>query len=153
MCLSYTQINLVLRSLIRNFAAESKTLPYLMIRDLLFVMTGGAAGAALRYGIGLGLHGAKWGHIPLATLAVNLLGCLLLGLLMGIGERYSVLPRQVLLMLTVGVCGAFTTFSTFAADASKALWQGHTLATILYVLLSCVGGILLFMLGHFLATR
>lgn len=124
-----------------------------MIRDLLFVMTGGAAGAALRYGIGLWLQGARWGHMPLATLAVNLLGCLLLGLLMGLGERYSVLPRQVLLMLTVGVCGAFTTFSTFAADASKALWQGHTMASILYVVISVAGGILLFMLGHVLTAR
>lgn len=99
------------------------------------------------------LQGVRFVHIPLATLAVNLFGCLLLGLLMGIGERYSVLPRQVMLMLTVGMCGAFTTFSTFAADAFKGLTEGHTMGTLLYVFISVTGGILLFALGHYLATR
>lgn len=115
-----------------------------MLRDFLFVMIGGALGAALRYATALLTSGFRLLTLPVGTLAVNLLGCILLGLLTGLAERHVAIPRHAMLLLTTGLCGAFTTFSTFSAETIKALEGGQTLAAILYVAVSVVVGLLLF---------
>lgn len=73
-------------------------------------MLGGAAGAALRYAMGLVCSHFRVLSMPVGTLTVNLIGCLLLGILMGIGDRYTAVPHPVLLMLTVGLCGRLLRF-------------------------------------------
>lgn len=119
-----------------------------MLREFLCVMAGGAAGAALRYGAGLMLQGVRAWSMPVATLVVNIAGCLLLGMLTGVGERYAALPRGMMLMFTVGVCGAFTTFSTFTSETIKAIEQGQVMSALAYVVISVAGGLLVFWLGH-----
>lgn len=123
-----------------------------MFQNLLFVMAGGAIGAALRYTTGLLLSGIKVGVMPIGTFTVNLMGCLLLGILTGIGERYCGFPRHLFLMLSVGVCGAFTTFSTFTSEAVRATESGDILASALYVSLSVFLGLLLFWGGKHLVA-
>lgn len=129
-----------------------------MIHNLLFVMLGGALGAALRYGVGClvgtycphlcdGVLGGRLAGFPLATFVVNVAGCFLLGVLTAIGEQHAQVPRHVMLMLTVGLCGAFTTFSTFTSETVKALEGGQTLLAALYVGVSVVVGFLLFWWG------
>lgn len=124
----------------------------------LLVMFGGALGALSRYGLGQMLSGVKALSMPLGTLIINLLGCLLLGFLTGYAGRHACLPmlseaqsRQAMLLLTVGFCGAFTTFSTFSGETIKAMEAGLVWQSILYVLLSVGLGLLLFWLGKNLA--
>lgn len=115
-----------------------------MLRDFLFVMAGGAIGAALRYATALLTSGFRLLTLPVGTLVVNLLGCILLGLLTGLTERYAAIPRHAMLLLTTGLCGAFTTFSTFSAETIKAIEGGQVVAALLYVVVSIVCGLLLF---------
>lgn len=123
-----------------------------MLRDFFFVMIGGALGAALRYATALLTSGLRLLTLPVGTLVVNLVGCVILGLLTGLAERHAVVPRHVMLLLTTGLCGAFTTFSTFSAETIKALEGGQTLAAILYVAVSVVVGLLLFWAAKSLAV-
>lgn len=118
------------------------------MKNLLFVMAGGAIGAALRYLIGLACSRWALANLPLGTLSVNLLGCFLLGVLMALGQKYASFSGAPYLMLTVGVCGAFTTFSTFSADSIRLMDNGQWLTVLLYLSLSIVGGFLLFYLGR-----
>lgn len=81
---------------------------------LAVVAVGGSAGSATRYGVALLLpHDAGTG-VPWATVAVNALGCLLIGVLVVLVEGRHPLLRP---LLGVGVLGGFTTFSTYAVDA------------------------------------
>lgn len=97
----------------------------------LLVFVGGGMGAVLRYGVGRVAVAGGWGA-PVATLAVNVAGCLVMGLLAGwfVGRGGSEPWR---LFLLSGVLGGFTTFSSFGLDALT-LWQrGATGAAAAYV--------------------
>lgn len=124
-----------------------------MLRNFLYVMAGGAMGAALRYAVGVMCDHVRVLSLPVGTLVVNLIGCLLLGLLLGAGERFTAMPRPVLLMLTVGLCGAFTTFSTFSAETVRAIENGQLWQSIIYVIVSVTGGLLLFWVGKMWMER
>lgn len=115
--------------------------------NYIYVMMGGAIGALLRYGVSRLCAGVTFLALPVGTLVVNLAGCLLLGLLTGFAEQHVSLPRGLMLMLTVGLCGAFTTFSTFSAENVRMMENGQVLTVLLYVTLSIVIGFLLFFLG------
>lgn len=83
-------------------------------------MVGGAVGAALRYGVGLLTAGWRPMGLPGGTMAVNVAGCLILGVAAGLVARSSMAePWSV--MLTAGFCGALTTFSTFSGGGTVAL--------------------------------
>lgn len=118
------------------------------MKNLLYVMFGGAIGAALRYLVGMACSRLAWTSMPLGTLSVNLLGCFLLGLLMALGQKYASFSGASYLMLTVGVCGAFTTFSTFSADTIRMMDNGQWCVALLYLTLSLIGGFLLFFLAR-----
>lgn len=108
------------------------------MNQLLYVGLGGGLGAMLRYAVGL----LPWrGAFPLATLAVNLLGAVAIGFLAGVVTQRQVDQRAVLFWKT-GVCGGFTTFSTFSLEAVQLLEGGHYAPAGLY-LLGSVGGCLL----------
>lgn len=113
-----------------------------MWSNLLWVGLGGFVGSVLRYGVGAGiaaLTAARGGmRFPLATLAVNVAGSLLIGILLRHVEQGS---AQHLLGV-VGFCGGFTTFSTFSLESVRLLREGHTSAALLYIAVSlvlCVG--------------
>lgn len=112
--------------------------------NCIYVMIGGAVGALLRYGVSRLCAGVTWFSIPIGTLSVNLIGCFVLGLLTGVAEQHTALPRGVMLMLTVGLCGAFTTFSTFSAETIRMMENGHLASALLYVSASLIIGFLLF---------
>lgn len=112
-------------------------------------MLGGAVGAALRYLVGLCCAQLSTNIFPFSTLIVNVLGCFLLGILWGLGERYTGFGNtSAYLMLSVGLCGAFTTFSTFSADTIRLMDSGHIFLALLYLLVSILAGFLLFYLGR-----
>lgn len=122
-----------------------------MFNNLIFVMIGGAVGAALRYSVGLLTSGIRFLNMPVGTITVNLLGCLILGALMGLTERYTGIPKPLVLMLTTGLCGAFTTFSTFSAETINAMENGHLVSSLIYLAVSIIFGLLLFWVGKALA--
>ena len=120
-----------------------------MFQNLIFVMLGGAVGAALRYLVGLCCAQWSTNAFPFSTLIVNVLGCFLLGILCSLGERYIGFGNtSAYLMLSVGLCGAFTTFSPFSAETLRLLDSGHFFLALLYLLVSILAGFLLFYLGR-----
>lgn len=108
--------------------------------------TGGALGAMSRYGVS---QFPYHGNFPIQTLAVNLLGALLIGLLAG-WEGSGGLSHAWSLFWKTGVCGGFTTFSTFSLETFRLLqggqfWLGvgYALASLLLCLLGVFCGLLL----------
>lgn len=113
---------------------------------VLFVALGGALGAVGRYAVSLGLKSAS--GFPWATLSVNLLGSLLMGLLLGWLARQSAQQEALRLFLAVGVLGGFTTFSAFSLDMFTLLGKRDMVALFGYLGGSVGGGVVLFILGY-----
>lgn len=112
----------------------------MQMTGFIFVGLGGAVGAMLRYAVSLLPYR---GTFPVLTLVTNILGALAIGLITGTAARRQV-PEGLVLFLKTGVCGGFTTFSTFSLEAWQLLEKGETGLSALYVLLSalfCLAGV------------
>jgi len=108
-----------------------------MILNCLFVGVGGFVGSVLRYLVSL-IPLRHESGFPLVTLGINVLGAFVLGLIMALAGRSPSVDPRALLFLKVGICGGFTTFSTFALEAHGLLSGGKPLLAMLYMLLSVV---------------
>lgn len=119
--------------------------------NYLIIGAGGFLGAITRYGIGV-LVGQKWGHIfPTGTLAVNVSGSFLIGLLMYLlAERFMVNP-QWRLFLVIGFLGSYTTFSTFEYETGGLLRDGEIVFAALNVVLSVAAGFAALKIGEMIA--
>ena len=107
---------------------------------LLAVAGGGAIGSVARYVIGVLLLRAGNGF-PVSTLLINVVGSFLIGLFARLFDAPD--HSQVLrVALTVGICGGFTTFSTFSAETVTLMQQGKAGRAALYVTVSLVAGVL-----------
>lgn len=123
------------------------------LKRLLWVMGGGSLGAASRYGVGL-LTARLWGtDFPWGTLAVNLVGCFLIGLLIALSERVRLLTPEVRLLLITGYLGALTTFSSFALETVNAGRAGLMLQPLANILINNIGGLALTYLGLWLGGQ
>lgn len=118
-----------------------------------WVAIGGAAGAVARHALGLGVArlwpGLGW---PVATLAVNVLGGLAMGLLIGWLDQAGG-DERLRLLLGVGLLGGFTTFSAFSLETVQLIERRDGLAAGLYVALSVVLSVAAVMLGLWLMRR
>jgi CrcB protein len=103
-----------------------------MIRTLLFVGVGGFLGSISRYLVSWAMQQWVIAPVPYATLSVNTLGSLFIGLIYGFSERGYLLNSDLRLFLAVGFCGGFTTFSTFSHENLMLLRDGQGLHFILY---------------------
>ena len=113
----------------------------------------GAAGTLARYGLqGLVQHRSS-SDFPSGTLAVNLLGCFLLGGIAEYALAHLTISPEWRIGITVGFFGAFTTFSSFSWETVQLLRDGDWARAGLYVVTSVVGGILAIVLGMRLAER
>ena len=118
--------------------------------QILAIAAGGAVGAVLRFWLSTAVHAGLGRGFPYGTLAVNVLGSLLMGLLYALLlERMDVGP-EVRAALLIGVLGAFTTFSTFSIETLNLIEQAdylkavlNTLLSVLLCLLAAWGGLLL----------
>ena len=119
-----------------------------MLKSILIVGAGSFLGGALMFLISTLMKGACTSSFPWATLTVNLLGCLLIGVIYGLFARHSSISHSMCLLLTTGFCGGFTTFSTFANEGVQMLQGGNIGAFAAYASLSLGLGILLVMLGY-----
>jgi len=80
------------------------------------VALGGALGAMLRYGLSGWLHSATGWLFPIGTLAVNILGSFIIGMVLELGSGRYLFSPEARLLLTTGFCGGLTTFSTFSYE-------------------------------------
>ena len=119
------------------------------IRNIIAVGAGSFIGGIARYLVSLVMKGISKGF-PLATLLVNLLGCLIIGLLWGFLSRNASESTSWGLFLTVGLCGGFTTFSTFSKEALTMLQTGQIWGFASYIALSILAGIALVAIGYYL---
>ena len=101
---------------------------------MLFVGLGGFFGASLRYL--LGKAASSQSVIPAATLAINIFGSFMIGVLSLFSERHGLSRHSVILMLQAGFCGGFTTFSTFSLETFALISQGKMGHAALYAVLS-----------------
>ena len=108
-----------------------------MILNCVFVGLGGLIGSVLRYLVSL-IPLRHESGFPLVTLGINVLGAFLLGLIMAIAGKSPSFDPRAMLFLKVGVCGGFTTFSTFALEAHGLLSGGKPIVALLYMIFSVV---------------
>lgn len=118
---------------------------------IIAVMAGGGLGASLRYGIFQLVQKLAGPAFPSGTLAANLLGSLLIGILWSFFEG-SRLTNEMRLFIFTGFLGGFTTFSTFTRETTQLFKIGEWKTAVMYVMISNIVGILLVFAGYF-ATR
>ena len=113
-----------------------------------FVFTGGGIGSVIRFLIQQQLNPAKTNEFPLGTFIVNVLGCLLIGLLWGWSEKATQLNQELKFFLFTGICGGFTTFSAFSQESIFLLRSGENLTLLFYVVATVITSLLLTYLGY-----
>ena len=105
--------------------------------DCLAVGAGGALGAVSRHLLGL-IPVKNAGGFPLVTFGINLAGAFLIGILASLAGRQQGMDQRLMLFLKVGLCGGFTTFSTFSLESAGLLQGGKPAVAALYAALSVV---------------
>ncbi len=122
-----------------------------MVRIVIAVLSGGLIGTFLRYAIGAWVAGRYPRHYFLATLGINVVGCLVMGYLHGFFSLHMQWSAEWRAGLMVGLLGAFTTFSSFSLDVLRLLENGEVLVAGAYLLGSVGIGLLACWLGLTLA--
>jgi CrcB protein len=120
-----------------------------MLKMILIIGTGSFIGGVTRFLASRFIQNTVVSAFPWGTFVVNILGCFIIGLLFGISEKGNFLSSEWRLFLTVGFCGGFTTFSTFAQENMALLRDGNFLYFALYSGLSVFLGISATFLGNF----
>ena len=111
------------------------------MKEAMIVGLGGCVGSMGRYLIGgLVLHHAGPMKFPLSTFLINVAGCLLIGVLGGLGERHHITLEAKLFLMT-GVLGGFTTFSAFGLETMSLIKRGDVGIAALYACLSVALGV------------
>lgn len=117
------------------------------MRLIWYVALGGAAGSVMRYLVGVAIQSRSGVDFPAGTLLVNLTGCLLLGFLIRYALATPAITPEFRALLTTGLCGGYTTFSTFGYETVALIQDGDWRRAALYVGLSVGGSILSVGLG------
>jgi CrcB protein len=113
-----------------------------MLKILFIIGSGSFLGGISRFLASRFIQNTTISAFPYGTFIVNILGCFLIGLFYGISERSNVMSTEWRMFLTVGFCGGFTTFSTFANENVALLKDGNIFYLALYMSLSVFLGIL-----------
>ncbi|GBD14484.1 Putative fluoride ion transporter CrcB [bacterium HR25] len=116
------------------------------------IALGGALGALARYYLARAVYQALGSQFPHGTLAVNALGCLLLGIIIGLVEERGILGPEARSFLAVGFLGAMTTFSTFVYESYGLLRDGSYTLALAYLAASLLGGLAAFVIGRALGS-
>jgi len=124
------------------------------MKAVLLVALGGAIGSVARLKLsGLVLHHTIDWRFPAGTFAVNVIGCLVAGVLAGLAEEHDMLSADARLLLFTGLLGGFTTFSAFGLETMHLLKRGDIAIAAANVLLSVAAGLLALWLGLGLVPR
>lgn len=112
-----------------------------MTRTFIALFLGGGIGSMMRYGVQMLMHQKITPYnFPWATLTVNIAGCFLIGLFYSLSNRLN-LSNEFRTLLTAGLCGGFTTFSTFSNDTLELIRNGHWPMAAAYITLSVLLGL------------
>ena len=115
------------------------------VQNCLYIGLGGALGAVFRYLFGL-LPFRHSSGFPLTTFIVNVLGAFCIGLIVALAAKNMITDPHVILFLKTGICGGFTTFSTFSLESSQLLKDGRAPVGMLYIAVSvvlCIAAVML----------
>jgi CrcB protein len=123
---------------------------HIMLKSMIIVGIGSFLGGSLRYVTSTMMKNVCGQDLPWGTLTVNLLGCLVFGLIFALFSKYATTSSPWYLLFTTGICGGFTTFSTFANESMQMLQSGNIGGFIGYVSTSVIGGIALIGLGYWI---
>jgi len=119
------------------------------MKSFLLVFFGGGLGSGLRYLVTVTMN--QYSKVlPFGTFTVNMLGCLLIGLILGYAQKENTLTSNQTLLLATGFCGGFTTFSAFANENLELIKNGEILNLSVYIIASVLFGILAVFIGYYL---
>jgi fluoride exporter len=121
-----------------------------MVKSIMIVGLGGFIGTVARFLISRYFQVNVTSVFPWSTFVVNIVGCLLIGIIYGISEKSEVLSPEIRLFLTVGICGGFTTFSTFSNDSFMLIREQEWLRFAIYTSLSIFIGLMAVYVGRFI---
>jgi CrcB protein len=119
-----------------------------MFRLLLIIGSGSFIGGIARFLISRYIQGQSLSSFPYGTFVVNVAGCFLIGIFYGLSERGNLMSAELRMFLTVGFCGGFTTFSTFANENISLLREGDFFYFALYTSLSIFLGLMATYIGN-----
>ena len=119
-----------------------------MVKSIMIVGFGGFIGTVARFLISRYFQVNLTSVFPWSTFVVNIVGCLLIGIIYGISEKSEVLSPEIRLFLTVGICGGFTTFSTFSNDSFLLIREQEWFRFALYTSLSIFIGLMAVYIGR-----
>ncbi|HEI8866017.1 TPA: fluoride efflux transporter CrcB [Serratia odorifera] len=122
-----------------------------MMSSLLAVFIGGGLGSVLRWVVGMKLNPLH-AHIPLGTLAVNLLGGFIIGLAMALFSRAGSIDATWRILITTGFCGGLTTFSTFSLEVVYLIQDGRMLWALTNALINLAGSLTMTLLAFMLVN-
>lgn len=117
-----------------------------MFKTLFLIGSGGFAGTVCRYLVTTYLTRLIPLSFPFGTFAVNIAGCFIIGLVMGLSFQ-STVSSQVRLLVATGFCGGFTTFSTYSLEIFELYQRGEAGTSLLYLLSSIAAGLLFLWVG------
>lgn len=121
------------------------------MQNVLLVAAGGAIGASLRHGVNVATFRLLGVTFPWGTLAINVAGCLAMGILVGTLARIADVPNALRLFLATGVLGGFTTFSAFSLDFAVLWERGAQASAVGYAVASVAGSLAAVFAGLWLA--
>jgi fluoride exporter len=124
------------------------------VKSVLLVALGGAIGSVARFKLsGWVLHQTPNWRFPAGTVVVNIIGCLIVGLLAGMAVKQEVFTPEARVFLFTGLLGGFTTFSAFGLETLLLLKRGEAGVAIANIVLSIAVGLLAAWLGYGLTAR
>ena len=122
------------------------------MKSFLLVFLGGGMGSSLRYLVTIAMN--QYSKVlPFGTFTVNILGCLLIGLILGYAQRENTITSNQTLLLATGFCGGFTTFSAFANENLELIKNGEIFNFSVYTIGSILVGVLAVFIGFYLTNR
>jgi CrcB protein len=120
---------------------------------LLNLILGGAVGTVARYLLGGVVYRVLGTSFPYGTLIVNVSGCFILGILTALADKKFILGPDARLLLMIGFCGAFTTFSTLIFESDSLLKNGQAMRAFTNIFASVIIGFILFRVGGLIGER